>query len=102
MWQEHSHVYLDNFLPPPQAEAVRGNVRAAYQGGHLKHGVLAGGKSGSSLSYVHTEVRGDVMGWFFGSECEARGWKALAAYYVKVCTCAFARGQGTRAPATLT
>lgn len=84
--KRHNHVYLDHFLPPSQVAAVRANVKAAYDSGNLDTGVLAGGKGGTSLSYVMSEVRGDKMGWFYGHECDANGWTAMSPYYKKVCT----------------
>ena len=48
-------------------DMLKKDVRKVYENGKLRLGVLAGGKSGSSLTYTHTKVRGDVVEWFDGS-----------------------------------
>lgn len=81
--QQHSMVWLDGFVLPSQAAAVRSEVARAKDAGMLKLGVLGGGKLGSTLGYVHERVRGDLMQWFNGDEPEC-GWDALPHHGKKV------------------
>ena len=84
----HAMVWLDGFILPTQAADLQAEVRAARAGGHLKSGVLGGGRLGSSLGYVHEGVRGDLMGWFNGDEA-APPFTHLPQYgkKVRVCVC---------------
>jgi hypothetical protein len=82
--REHHMVWLDDFLLPHQAVELREEVTRAKEAGMLQHGVLGGGRLGSSLGYVHEKVRGDLMAWFNGDEPE-RCWVALPQYGKKAC-----------------
>eukprot|EP00941_MAST-03F_sp_MAST-3F-sp1_P003736 g3736.t1 len=61
-------VVLDGFLEDEMGKALRDNVREIHEAGELRKGVLGGGSSGASLSYVHERVRGDLVKWYNGSE----------------------------------
>lgn len=65
---KNDHLVIDWFIPLPHVDMLKKDVRKVYENGKLRLGVLAGGKSGSSLTYTHTKVRGDVVEWFDGSE----------------------------------
>ncbi len=65
---KNDYLVIDWFISKPHVDTLKKDVRKVYENGKLRLGVLAGGKSGSSLTYTHTKVRGDVVEWFDGSE----------------------------------
>ena len=66
------YVYLDHFLTPETAAALRAVVKEnALEGsacGTPMAGHLAGGKTGKSLKYVLPAARGDTVTWCSGRE----------------------------------
>jgi len=84
---ETSHYcVVDGMLGDKGAAALYEEVRAARQDGKLESSRLAGGRTGALLSYSHAAVRGDLVGWFDGTEEGL--WKngQLARYLTKVDT----------------
>jgi hypothetical protein len=65
---EKDYVMVDWFMTASRVLALNKDVRKVYESGKLRLGVLAGGKSGSSLTYTHEKVRGDMVEWFDGTE----------------------------------
>ena len=70
--REQHYVYLDHFLTPSTAAALREVVKVhALEGsacGPPQPGHLAGGKTGTSLKYVLPAARGDTVTWCSGQE----------------------------------
>ena len=62
------HCVIDGLLGGRAAAALHEEVRAARTGGRLASSRLAGGRTGALLSYSHAAVRGDLVGWFDGTE----------------------------------
>lgn len=83
-------VVLDGFLEDSAGRKLREDVRAVHNAGSLEKGVLGGGRSGASLSYVHERVRGDLVKWFSGREpCwkdPSTGTSRLQQYLTKIGT----------------
>ena len=65
---KNDYVVVDWFMTASRVLALNKDVRKVYESGKLRLGVLAGGKSGNSLTYTHEKVRGDVVEWFDGTE----------------------------------
>ena len=66
-----NHVIIDNFLLLDEARALRAEVGLAYDAGMLKApGVIGGGRLGHSASFTDKSRRGDVLGYFDGTEDE--------------------------------
>lgn len=78
---------LDGFLGPAHLRRLREEVTGLHRDGKLQLSKLAGGRTGGILTYSHTAVRGDHVGWFDGEEGEGT-WpgKSLSAYLQKVDT----------------
>lgn len=74
-------VIIDDFLQPEMTAAIAREVAAARAAGLLAPGALAGGRNGTNLTYVHTGVRGDEVGWFDGDE---RCWNQLPLYFSRL------------------
>lgn len=73
-----NYVMLDDFIARDVAAGVAREVAAAHDAGRLAPGNLAGGRSGANLTYAHSGVRGDVIGWVEpGAE---PGWAQLEVY----------------------
>ena len=77
---------LDNLLGQAGATALRDEVAGVRAAGRLQASRLAGGRNGSMVTYTHTAVRGDHVGWFDGEEPGLWGRGTLARYLVKVDT----------------
>lgn len=59
---------LDGILGRSASVELRKEVIEARDLGKLTTSKLAGGRDGSKLTYTHTAVRGDLIGWFDGDE----------------------------------
>ena len=59
---------LDGFLGKAAVGELRAEVASLHNSGRLRLSRLAGGRTGSMLTYSHTAVRGDHVGWFGGEE----------------------------------
>ena len=79
-------VVVDGFLGGKGARALREEVTSLRAAGRLQRSKLAGGRSGGMLTYSHTAVRGDDVGWFDGDEPELWPRQTLSAYLQKVDT----------------
>ncbi len=77
---------LDGFLGRTFAGALRDEVAGVRADGHLQLSRLAGGRNGTMLTYTHTAVRGDLVGWFDGEEAGMWPHGTLAKYLQKVDT----------------
>ena len=80
------YAVVDGVLGPATSAALRREVVAARELGRLTASKLAGGRYGNKLTYTHTAVRGDLIGWFDGDEPELWGERALNRYLQKVDT----------------
>ena len=78
---------LDGFLGTMALRELRDEVAGLHRDGKLQLSKLAGGRTGGMLTYSHTAVRGDHVGWFDGEEGEA-SWprRSLSSYLQKVDT----------------
>lgn len=83
---QKNYCVLDNFQGGKGVKALRKEVNRVRSSGQLKMSRLAGGRSGANVTYSHTAVRGDHVGWFDGEE--AGQWKTgtLTRYLTKVDT----------------
>ena len=54
---------LDGLLGDEAASALHAEVAAAHSAGRLQASRLAGGRNGGMLTYTHSAVRGDLVGW---------------------------------------
>ena len=81
-----NYCVLDRFLGSKGAKALRKEVRRVRTTGHLKLSRLAGGRSGANVTYSHTAVRGDHVGWFDGEEADMWPRGTLTKYLTKVDT----------------
>lgn len=77
---------IDNFQGPKAAKALRKEVSKVRSNGHLQLSRLAGGRSGTNVTYTHTAVRGDHVGWFDGAEPKLWKKDTLTRYLSKVDT----------------
>lgn len=77
---------IDGLLGRAAATALRDEVAGARATGRLQLSKLAGGRNGSMLTYTHTAVRGDLVGWFDGDEKDLWTRGALPRYLTKVDT----------------
>lgn len=69
--QDYNHVIIDNFLLQDEAKALRAEVGRAYDAGLLKAaGTIGGGRFGRSESFTDESLRGDILGYFDGTEEE--------------------------------
>lgn len=59
----HHYCVIDGMLDPVACDSLRAEVLAVRNGGHLSSSRLAGGRDGNKLTYTHTAVRGDLVGW---------------------------------------
>ena len=59
---------VDGLLGEAAATTLRREVQAVRAAGGLALSKLAGGRTGKGLSYSHSAVRGDWVGWFDGDE----------------------------------
>ena len=82
----NSFCVLDGLLGRTFAGALRDEVAGVRAAGRLQLSKLAGGRNGSMLTYTHTAVRGDLVGWFDGEEAGLWPHGTLVKYLQKVDT----------------
>lgn len=66
--EANNHCVVDDLLGKAAMKKLRGEVAALHESGRLQLSKLAGGRTGGMLTYSHTAVRGDHVGWFDGEE----------------------------------
>lgn len=82
--EAHAWCVVDEMLGIDSCEELRSEVVAARAAGKLQPSRLAGGRSGKLTSYVHSRVRGDLVGWFDGEEPGMWATEALSRYLTKL------------------
>ena len=83
---EKGFCVVNGFLGDSAAAALRDEVAGVRAAGRLERSKLAGGRSGGMLTYSHSAVRGDDVGWFDGDEAELWPRRTLSSYLQKVDT----------------
>lgn len=81
-----NYAVIDGLLGEKAARRFRREVEKLRSAGRLQLSKLAGGRSGANLTYSHTAVRGDLVGWFDGEESDLWPRRSLASYLTKVDT----------------
>ena len=77
---------VDGLLGEAAAATLRREVQAVRAAGGLALSKLAGGRTGKGLSYSHSAVRGDWVGWFDGDEQGHWAERSLSRYLQRVDT----------------
>ena len=83
MMQHHTNVQAQKVA---EAATLRREVQAVRAAGGLALSKLAGGRTGKGLSYSHSAVRGDWVGWFDGDEQGHWAEHSLSRYLQRVDT----------------
>ena len=81
-----NYCVLDGVLGASGIAELRQEVRAVRESGQLSLSRLAGGRTGHGLTYSHAAVRGDLIGWFDGSEPTLWPRGTLSRYLTKMDT----------------
>ena len=74
-------VVLDGFNVAEQNAAIKNELKAMYNTGEMKRGLLAGGRTGKNLKYSLGAVRGDFVAWVDGKQ---PGQENLQKYVVHI------------------
>ena len=81
-----NYCLVDGLIGQKALRTLRGEIDGLSESGRLQLSKLAGGRTGGMLTYSHTAVRGDHVGWFDGEEAGAWPQQSLSKYLQKVDT----------------
>jgi hypothetical protein len=64
-----NYVIIDHFLTTKECNILYEEVQSAHKTGLLStNGIIGGGRSGKDISFENPDIRGDILGYFDGTE----------------------------------